>query len=192
MTPPVAFVLAGGQSRRFGSDKAQALVDGRPMLARVVAAARAVVDPVVVIGGQGPLPDGALALPDLLPGGGPVQAVVAATRAWPGRPWLLLGCDLPYLDPRLLQRLSRPLPLPALVRLPLLEGRAQYLTSFWSPAAAAAFEAACGRGEQALRRVAGELPQEVLTAADLLAAGLDPAHLRDVDTPADLLSGPTA
>ena len=42
-------VLAAGEGRRFGGPKQLAQLDGRPLLAHVVAAARAVLDPVVVV-----------------------------------------------------------------------------------------------------------------------------------------------
>ncbi len=43
-------VLAGGQSRRFGSDKALALLDGRPLIAHVIAALAAQTEAVIVCG----------------------------------------------------------------------------------------------------------------------------------------------
>ena len=43
-------VLAGGLSRRFGSDKALALIDGCPMIEHVIAAIRPQVDELVICG----------------------------------------------------------------------------------------------------------------------------------------------
>jgi molybdopterin-guanine dinucleotide biosynthesis protein A len=43
-------VLAGGQSRRFGSDKALALLDGRPLIEHVIAALAAQTEAVIVCG----------------------------------------------------------------------------------------------------------------------------------------------
>ena len=43
-------VLAGGQSRRFGSDKAMALIAGRPLLTRALASLERQCDAVVVAG----------------------------------------------------------------------------------------------------------------------------------------------
>ncbi len=189
MSRPVAVILAGGQSRRFGRDKAQVRVGERSMLEHVVAAAQPVAAAVVVVGGTGPLPPGVAHVADLQPAGGPVQAVVAATRAWPGQPWLLLGCDLPYLDSRLLAWLSQPLDPPFLARIPCLGGRAQYLVSAWHPAAAAAFETAWAAGCASLREVAASLPHHAVDEAALAHAGLDPRCLQDVDTPADLRPG---
>ena len=42
-------MLAAGEGRRFGGPKQLASLDGRPLLAHVVAAARAALDPVVVV-----------------------------------------------------------------------------------------------------------------------------------------------
>jgi molybdopterin-guanine dinucleotide biosynthesis protein A len=69
-------ILAGGQSRRFGSDKALAIVDGVPMLTRVQAALAAQVDALVVCGGTRANVD---ALPDRpAPGIGPLGGLNAA------------------------------------------------------------------------------------------------------------------
>ncbi len=43
-------ILAGGQSRRFGSDKALANMDGKPMLARAIEALRPQVDQMAICG----------------------------------------------------------------------------------------------------------------------------------------------
>src|SRR2546423_14953878 len=47
-------VLAGGRSSRFGSDKAAALIDGRPMLDWVIEALAPQVDEILICGREAP------------------------------------------------------------------------------------------------------------------------------------------
>ena len=47
-------IIAGGQSRRFGSDKALAVIDGRPMIAHVTEALRPQVEMVAICGRDWP------------------------------------------------------------------------------------------------------------------------------------------
>ncbi|MEO0030566.1 MAG: hypothetical protein RIS94_324 [Pseudomonadota bacterium] len=69
-------VLAGGQSTRFGSDKALAELDGRTLIARAVEALESQCDAVVVVGRtHAPAPT----LPDWpAPGMGPLAGLAAA------------------------------------------------------------------------------------------------------------------
>ena len=107
-----AYILAGGRSQRFGSDKARALADGRPLIARLADAVRGAVaaDPVVVArraGGYGDL--GLRTIgdvePDLGPMGGLRTALADAGGDGPG--WvLLLSCDLVAFQPGWVERLS--------------------------------------------------------------------------------------
>lgn len=71
-------VLAGGQSRRFGSDKALAELDGRTLLEQAVATAARWSDRVVVVGrSSAPVPT----LPDWPASGlGPLGGLAAALR----------------------------------------------------------------------------------------------------------------
>ncbi len=69
-------ILAGGQSRRFGSDKALADIDGEPMLDRVIAALTPQVDALMICGRDW---RGLEALADRPPGGaGPLAGLNAA------------------------------------------------------------------------------------------------------------------
>jgi molybdopterin-guanine dinucleotide biosynthesis protein A len=71
-------VLAGGQSRRFGSDKALALLDGRTLLDHAVAGLRAICAEVAVIG-RGEVPAGTLYGRDRPgPGLGPLGGIAGA------------------------------------------------------------------------------------------------------------------
>lgn len=99
--PPIGVVLAGGASRRMGWDKALSSLPG--MAAERLAAVCAEV--AVADRGRGLLP-GLPSLPDG-PGGGPVAGILGAAAAYPGRPLLVLACDLPRVPPALLAELTR-------------------------------------------------------------------------------------
>lgn len=99
-------IIAGGQSRRFGSDKALVLASGLPMIERVAASLRSVVDAVAVCGREY---KDLIALPDRpAPGLGPLGGLAAAlhfaviqgyTRV------ITAPCDTPTLMPALLGEL---------------------------------------------------------------------------------------
>ncbi len=103
-------VLAGGQSRRYGRDKAMELVCGVPMLHRAIHALEAVTDEVVVISSNhAELPKGIRALPDVRPGHGPLGGLHTAlleAEACQLHAVLLLACDLPLVSERVIARIA--------------------------------------------------------------------------------------
>ncbi|TNF34378.1 MAG: hypothetical protein EP329_07320 [Deltaproteobacteria bacterium] len=163
----------------MGRDKAAVEIDGVASLDRVLTAAREAVDTVVVVGGER-----ADAIPDLDPGGGPVQAIAAAWRAHPGRPLIVLGCDMPFVTGALVRRLVGCAEAPREATLVRAGGRAQPLCACYAPTAAAAFERALATGQRGLMRVVGDLDtgwldEDGLSARERLGA-------RDFDTPEEL------
>lgn len=102
-------VLAGGESRRFGSLKAVAEVAGVPMVVRAVEALASTGLPVAVVTSREDVRDavrqasggpGTVFLEDRVPGAGPLGGLHAAlcrAREQEHRGVLLLGCDLPLL-----------------------------------------------------------------------------------------------
>jgi len=99
-----AFILAGGRSTRFGSDKARALVDGSPLIVRVARLADAAgLRPVTAIAREvGAYDDlGVTTLADIRPGQGPLAGLeTALLAARSSDTWVaLLTCDLLVLDP---------------------------------------------------------------------------------------------
>ncbi len=107
-----AVILAGGKSERFGSDKAFALWEGEPYLARVGKAVRGVSDAVLILvppGANGVpyanLVPGASVLPDRVPHGGPVAALRGAVDVILTPTVLIVPCDAPGLPPGLARRL---------------------------------------------------------------------------------------
>ena len=100
----VGVILAGGESRRMGDDKALVEVGGRPMADRV-AEAMGGFDRVVMVGRR---QGGARweAIPDLHPGPlGPLSGLQTALHAL-GQPFVLVAVDQPLVRPETLARLS--------------------------------------------------------------------------------------
>lgn len=98
-------ILAGGQSRRFGSDKALADLSGRPMIAWVAEALTRHVDDIVVCGHPGPLAGMTVVADVPFPGLGPLGGLGGALRHAGEKGYeavMSVGCDTPSLDPRLM------------------------------------------------------------------------------------------
>ncbi|MDF1553330.1 MAG: molybdenum cofactor guanylyltransferase [Deferrisomatales bacterium] len=108
----LAAILCGGRARRMGTDKVALPLGGTPLVERVWQRVAALVDTVVAVGGR---PDvehlGMAVVPDRYPGadsmGGIATALAYAAERF-GDTWVLaLACDLPFLEPRLIQHLAR-------------------------------------------------------------------------------------
>ncbi|HTG38636.1 molybdenum cofactor guanylyltransferase [Sphingomonas sp.] len=100
-------VLAGGESRRFGSDKAAALLDGRALIDHALAALGPHCDALVVVGRDWP---GVRGVPDRpAPGLGPLGGLNAALHHGAdigAEAVLTLGCDTPAVPHALLAMLA--------------------------------------------------------------------------------------
>jgi molybdopterin-guanine dinucleotide biosynthesis protein A/aminoglycoside phosphotransferase (APT) family kinase protein len=100
-------VLAGGQSRRLGSDKAEIRVGGEPLWSRQLRVLRdAGASPVALVRRPGqPSPQGVRVLRDLVDGAGPLAGLHAALASGPG-PWIaVLAVDMPGIGPAWFRRL---------------------------------------------------------------------------------------
>lgn len=154
--PLTAVILAGGQSRRMGADKALLrLPSGGPtLIERVVAAARAVTNDVVVVAQDaGRLPTMAVrTAPDAIAGAGPLAGLVAGFAAARRSDILALACDLPYLSVSLLRWMAAlPRTWDALVpALPTEDGTTRWepLHAIYTQACLAPMRAALDRGER--------------------------------------------
>lgn len=164
-------VLAGGQSTRFGSDKALAEIAGRTLLARAVDTLAGWCEYVVVVGRkQAPAP----CIPDWpRPGMGPLGGIAAALRLAQDQGYasvLTCGVDSLALPENLPTLLS---PAPAFLE-------TQPVIGHWKPDAASIAEAilqsegrhsmlAFAKAAGARPRQSASVPANINTPADLAA-----------------------
>jgi molybdopterin-guanine dinucleotide biosynthesis protein A len=107
-----AYILAGGQSARFGSDKAQVTIDGKSLLCRLLESLTAAGHPVHVIADRAERYQslGINCLVDAEPQCGPLAGLMTAIehrRRLEGEGWLLLvNCDQVEWFPEWLMQLA--------------------------------------------------------------------------------------
>lgn len=166
-------VLAGGQSSRFGSDKALALLGGETLLARAVAALAQWCDKVVVIGRtEAPVP----CLADRpAPGMGPLGGIAAAlhhARTNGFDAVLTCAVDSQDLPPDLPARLT---PAPAYLA-------AQPVIGLWQASASAAIDAILvAPGKHSVRAFAEAVGARAVELAAPLANINTPQDLKEVE-----------
>jgi molybdenum cofactor guanylyltransferase len=191
MTGVSGIVLAGGASRRFGSDKLIEPIDGISLLERAIRALDGIVDEVVVVTAPD-RPPGRDAAPagrqiswvqDAQPFGGPLAGLATGLRAATGSIVLVVGGDMPYLVPAVLRGLAAITPAAladasgTLRPLPCALDRTSALL--------AADELLAG-GERRLRTLLGRLGTTSLPWATWTADDPDGWTLVDIDERADL------
>jgi molybdopterin-guanine dinucleotide biosynthesis protein A len=98
-------VLAGGDSRRMGRDKALLPWQGGSLLTRAAAVLDRVAEEVVVLApvDRGYRELGLEVVPDLRPGNGPLGGIHTALVRGGGRPVFILACDLPHVGAELVR-----------------------------------------------------------------------------------------
>lgn len=188
----VGLVLAGGQSRRMGTDKALLELDGVPSVLRVVRAL-AHLHAVVVVAAQGqPLPDlAATVVRDELPDTGPLHGLALGLRAATAAGAdvaVVCATDLPLLRPTVVDALLARLG-DHDVLLPVLDGHEQPLSAVYRTALAPVAEQLVAAGERRLRAVLGGADVLRIDGAELSrdpAVAADDPHLhsfRSANTP---------
>jgi molybdopterin-guanine dinucleotide biosynthesis protein A len=97
----VGAVLAGGESRRFGSDKALALIEGIPLVERAAATLARAFPEVVIVSSRAPTTTAWRHVADERAGQGPLAGIEAALRHAADHGFqgaFVLACDLPLVD----------------------------------------------------------------------------------------------
>ncbi|HLV99533.1 MAG TPA: molybdenum cofactor guanylyltransferase [Ktedonobacterales bacterium] len=169
-------VLAGGQSRRMGSDKAALLIEGEPLLRRTVRVLSSITEDVSVIGppDRATLVSDVPILPDRWPQQGPLGGIATALWGLAGEVVLVVGCDMPFLNLALLRYLIALAPGYDAVVVGA-DGEMHPLHAVYQHRCLPALEAQLRAGDLRVQRFLSRLVVHVVEGAEL--DRLDPGHL---------------
>jgi len=101
----VGVILAGGKSRRMGTDKAFLEIGGVPLITRVIDVLLPIFPTVVIVSKESKKFSsikGVQLIQDLFPEQHALGGIYTALSTFPGRDCFVFSCDLPFLNPSLI------------------------------------------------------------------------------------------
>lgn len=184
-TPVFGLVLAGGQSRRMGQDKAALRREGQSQLAYVVQLLESLVERVYVSARADQRDDVERSrfeqIIDRYENLGPVAGILSAMDEHPDVDWLVLACDLPNIDAATLSNLlkKRATDKPFSAYISSHDGLPEPLCAVYAPQSSAIVRRFVADGVHC--------PRKMLIRSDtLLLEQPNPRSLENVNTPDDL------
>jgi molybdopterin-guanine dinucleotide biosynthesis protein A len=182
-----AFILAGGNSTRMGTDKAFVMLEGRSLLARALDVCRTITGEVRIVGDREKFAPFADVVEDVFPGCGPLSGIHAALRASGTDLNLVLAVDLPFVSPALLHFLTgQAREGGAIVTLPRAGKGWQPLCAVYRRAFADAAETALRAGRYKVDTLFDPALTRAIGEEELRSAGFSPEVFRNLNTPEEL------
>jgi molybdenum cofactor guanylyltransferase len=180
--PLYGLVLAGGHSTRMQRDKATLRYHGRTQLEWAMDLIEPYVEEAFVSVRADQANDPVRAqfalIPDVRAGLGPIGGILAAQARYPEVAWLVIACDLPFLDPHTLQVLvaARDPERPATAFRSSHDGLPEPLCAIWEPGSRAAVGAYIETGRTCPRKF-------LIRSEARLIDEPDPRALDNINTP---------
>ena len=182
-----AVLLAGGESRRMGRDKATLEVNGKPLWQKHLDLLRKIAPTEIFVSARVDppwRPDGVEFVADVAPSRGPLSGI-AATLTRIGTPHLLvLAIDMPFMTADYLRSLCDDIA-PGRGVVPMIDNRAEPLAAIYPREAAPEISLALAAGDFSLQTVARALIG-VGKLAPLNVAPGERCLFRNLNEPADL------
>lgn len=181
-----ALILAGGESRRMGQDKASLVLDGQTLLQSVAATLQPLFAEVVVSVRQ---PRSDIDLPQVCDDAahaGPLGGLAAGLER-AASPWIFaVACDMPFITAPLIEYLARQrADCQAVV--PVVQGYPQPLAAFYAKDCLDEVRRLLrGSGKHSLRVLLEGLQVRYVSEAEMLEADPQLRSFFDLDTPQDV------
>jgi molybdopterin-guanine dinucleotide biosynthesis protein A len=179
-----ALILAGGDSRRMGQDKAALVLDGKSLLERVTATMQQVFPKVIVSVRQLRTGVEVQQVCDEQPSGGPL-AGLSAGLAQADTPWVFaVACDMPFVTSAVVNHLAE-LRKGFQAVVPVVGGYNQPLAAFYAASVLEVMRASMTAGDKSLRGVLEKLKVRYVNEVELREFDPRLRSFFDLDTPQD-------
>jgi len=186
ITDCTAVVLAGGNSKRMGRDKANLLLGGQTLMQHIVATMQQNFPEVIVSVRQlRPESDMPQVCDDPVHTGPLAGLAAGLERA--GTPWVFaVACDMPFIAPAVIEYLAwRRADCQAVV--PMVHGYPQPMAAFYAASClTVAQDCLKGSGKHSLRALLDRLRVCYVSEQEMLAADPQLRSFFDLDTPQDV------
>lgn len=181
-----ALIMAGGESRRMGQDKAE-LVLGQRTLLQTIATLMQTLFAEVVVSVREPRATTTLRQVCDDPAQHGPLAGLAAGLAQINTPWLFaVACDMPFITPAVVEYLAAQRGNHQAV-VPVVQGHPQPLAAFYAASCLTAVQLCLqGTGKHSLRALLQQIQVRYVSEAELLAVDGALASFVDLDTPQDV------
>ena len=185
ITDCTAIILAGGDSRRMGQDKAMLMFAGQPLIQTVLANMQKLFS-ITLLSVRQHRPE--IDLPqiyDVQTEGGPLVGLVSAL-AQITTPWaFVVACDMPFVSPALVEQLAAQRAQYQAV-VPVVGGRIQPLAAFYAGSSVATMRAGLALGDSSLMDALKRLHVCYVSEEELLQTDPQLRSFFDLDTPEDV------
>lgn len=180
-----AIILAGGDSRRMGQDKAMLEFSGQPLIQAAIDTMQRLF-PGTILSVRAPRPE--IKLPqvcDMEQDGGPLNGLASAL-AQVTTPWAFaVGCDMPFVSSALVEQLAaHRAEYQAVV--PVVDGRLQPLAAFYSTGCIPLMRVSLSLGDKSLLGVLKQLHVCYVEEDELQRTDPQLRSFFDLDTPQDV------
>ncbi len=181
-----AFVLAGGQSSRMGSDKAFLRLGDETLLERALKAASSVCTEVLIAGDPKKFSGFGRVVEDVYRDRGPLGGIHAALASSTTELNLMLAVDSPFVEPKFFHYLIlRARESGALVTVPCADSGLQPLCAVYRRGFAEVAERSLREGKNKIDSLFAGVKTCVIEADELVRAGFSVEMFRNLNTPGE-------
>lgn len=183
-----AAILAGGRSRRMGTDKALLPLDGRPLVWHVIARLRPLVSEIVIVGDNAGAYRrfGIPVIPDPRPDEGPLAGIRTALMNTDAPLVFCCACDMPFLETALVGRLLELAEQGVAAVVPRVRGKPEPLCAVYAREALPAIEAELATGGRRIKDALARMPTRYVEEEDLRVFDPELRSFVNVNTLEDL------